>query len=61
MFLTHVYSSAVPQTRFGSYQVNTWLPYMFKRYVLRQNVVLQPLYNLDEVAGSKTYADVVGH
>ena len=46
------YIFSVTTSRHISYQVGTWLPWWFKRYLLCQRrATLEPLYNLDEVAG----------
>ncbi|KAF8193766.1 hypothetical protein BJ912DRAFT_1031101 [Pholiota molesta] len=47
------YVFAVPTSTHASYQVRTFLPYWIRRYVLRQNVQLKPLYQFDEVPESK--------
>jgi sugar porter (SP) family MFS transporter len=52
------YIFAVPTRRHMSYQINTALPYWFKRYILRQNVKLEPLYHFDHVVGDKEVVEV---
>jgi len=55
------YIFSVPTSKFGRYQTFVWAPWAFRRYVLRQDVHIEPLFNLDEVAGTKTYSTAVGH
>ncbi|KAE8387776.1 hypothetical protein BDV23DRAFT_174430 [Aspergillus alliaceus] len=43
------YVFAVPTRMHSSYQVRKVLPYWVKRYILRQNVELEPLYQFDHV------------
>ncbi|KAB8232766.1 sugar porter family MFS transporter [Aspergillus alliaceus] len=43
------YVFAVPTRMHSSYQVRKVLPYWVKRYILRQNVELDPLYQFDHV------------
>lgn len=44
------YVFAVPFRTFAKYQTFTWLPYIFKRYILFQkNAQLKPLYHFDKV------------
>jgi sugar porter (SP) family MFS transporter len=45
------YVFGVPTSQHAAYQLHTFLPYVFKRYILRKKVTLKPLYNLDEVGG----------
>ena len=53
---------AVPTKQFGSYQTSVWLPYAFKRYILRRDVARPaPLYNFDDIAGARTYNTAVAH
>lgn len=40
---------AVPTGKHASYQLNTALPYFFKRFIFRRKVQLKPLYDFDEV------------
>lgn len=48
--LTSVTVFAVPTRTFMRYQIFTWLPWWFKRYVLWQkSAVLTPLYHFDRV------------
>jgi hypothetical protein len=43
------YIFAVPMKRFMSYQINTWLPWWFKHYVLRKkDAKLVPLYQFED-------------
>jgi hypothetical protein len=44
------YIFAVPTRVHMKYQVTKALPYWFKRYIFRRNVVLEPLYKFDTVA-----------
>jgi hypothetical protein len=44
------YIFAVPTRVHMKYQVTKALPYWFKRYIFRQNVVLEPLYKFDSIA-----------
>lgn len=44
------YIFAVPTRRHMSYQTKTALPYWFKRYILRKDVKLEPLYHFDHIA-----------
>lgn len=47
---------AVPTSTFMRYQLFTWLPWWFKRYVLFQkHAVLEPLYHFDRV--ERTHSD----
>ncbi|GLB43018.1 putative major facilitator superfamily, sugar transporter (TC 2.A.1.1) family protein [Lyophyllum shimeji] len=55
------YVFAVPTSRHASYQLNTFLPYWIKRYVLFQKVELEPLYNFDEVESITVFEKGVGH
>jgi len=55
------YIFSVPTSKFGRYQTFEWAPWAFKRYVLRQDVHIEPLYNLEEVSATKTYSTAVGH
>lgn len=42
----------MPTSRHASYQLNTFLPYVFRRYVkMDKTARLQPLYNLEEIGG----------
>lgn len=44
------YVFAVPTRTFMHYQIFTWLPWWFKRYILwNKNAVLEPLYHFDVV------------
>jgi hypothetical protein len=43
------YIFAVPTRVHMKYQVTKALPYWFKRYIFRRNVVLEPLYKFDTV------------
>ncbi|EED19194.1 galactose-proton symport, putative [Talaromyces stipitatus ATCC 10500] len=52
------YIFAVPTRRHMSYQLRTALPYWFKRYVLRQNVKLEPLYHFDHIATAEEIVQV---
>lgn len=45
------YVFGVPTSRHAGYQLHTWLPWFFKRYILRKKTHLEPLYNLEEVGG----------
>lgn len=46
------YVFGVPMSQHAKYQLKTWLPWWFKRYILRKkDAKLTPLYNLDEVGG----------
>ncbi|KAK2770011.1 hypothetical protein FQN53_005711, partial [Emmonsiellopsis sp. PD_33] len=49
------YIFAVPTRRHMSYQVFTALPYWFKRYILRMNVKLEPLYHFEKIAEDENY------
>ena len=42
---------AVPSRTFMRYQVGTWLPWWFKRFIFRQKVHLKPLYHFDKGVG----------
>ncbi|KAJ7928599.1 hypothetical protein B0H13DRAFT_1968080 [Mycena leptocephala] len=45
-----------------SYQVNTFLPYFFKRWVfMNKNATLEPLYNFEEVESITVFEKGVGH
>ncbi|KAJ5996890.1 hypothetical protein N7499_006798 [Penicillium canescens] len=44
------YIFAVPTRVHMKYQVTKALPYWFKRYIFRRNVVLEPLYKFDTIA-----------
>jgi hypothetical protein len=55
------YVFAVPTSRHVSYQAKTFLPYWIKRYILFQNVELEPLYNFDEVESVTVFEKGVGH
>lgn len=43
------YIFAVPTWKHMRYQVFEVLPWWFRRYILRQNVHLEPLYKLDHI------------
>lgn len=45
------YIFAVPTRVHMRYQLFTWLPWCFRRYIFRQNVELEPLYKLDHIGG----------
>lgn len=48
--LTYSLVFAVPTRTFMHYQIFTWLPWWFKRYVLfKKNAVLAPLYHFDRI------------
>jgi sugar porter (SP) family MFS transporter len=56
------YVFAVPTSRHAGYQLNTFLPYWIKRYVLlRKDVKLEPLYNFDEVESITVFEKGAGH
>ncbi|KAG5638132.1 hypothetical protein H0H81_001735 [Sphagnurus paluster] len=55
------YVFAVPTSRHMSYQLNTFLPYWIKRYVLFRQVELEPLYNFEEVESITVYEKGSGH
>ncbi|GLB43015.1 putative major facilitator superfamily, sugar transporter (TC 2.A.1.1) family protein [Lyophyllum shimeji] len=55
------YVFAVPTARHAGYQLNTFLPYWIKRYVLFKKVELEPLYNFDEVESITVFEKGVGH
>jgi hypothetical protein len=44
------YVFAVPTRKHMSHQVFKALPWWFRRYILRQNVTLEPLYQFENVA-----------
>lgn len=46
------YIFAVPTRVHMRYQVTKALPYWIKRYILRRNVELEPLYQFDQLTGS---------
>ncbi|KAI9696266.1 MAG: hypothetical protein M1836_005819 [Candelina mexicana] len=51
------YVFAVPTRTHASYQVTKALPYWFKKYIFRQNVVLEPLYHFESpLAGDEKKA-----
>jgi hypothetical protein len=45
------YIFAVPTRVHMKYQVTKALPYWFRRYIFRQNVVLESLYQFDTITG----------
>lgn len=53
------YIFGVPTRKHMSYQLFTALPYWFKRYVLRQDVKLEPLYHFDHIATDETVGEKV--
>jgi MFS family permease len=53
------YVFGVPTSRHASYQLNTWLPWVIKSKVFRQDVKLEQLYHLEEVGGIEKSADYV--
>ncbi|KAK8861192.1 hypothetical protein IAR55_002011 [Kwoniella newhampshirensis] len=54
------YVFGVPTSRHMAYQGRTWLPWFFKRHVLRQKgAQLEELYHLEEVGGIEKHADYV--
>lgn len=53
------YVFGVPTSRHASYQLNTWLPWVIKSQVFRQDVKLEELYHLEEVGGIEKSADYV--
>ncbi|KAF9559864.1 hypothetical protein CPC08DRAFT_742953 [Agrocybe pediades] len=56
------YIFAVPTSRHVSYQLKTYLPYFFKRWVLfHKDAKLEPLYNFEEVESISVYEKGVGH
>ncbi|KAK1229185.1 hypothetical protein PQX77_007757 [Marasmius sp. AFHP31] len=56
------YIFAVPTSRFASYQVKTFLPYWFRRWVLfKKDAKLEPLYNFEEVLSITEYEKGIGH
>lgn len=62
------YIFAVPTRVHMKYQVTKALPYWFRRYIFRQNVELEPLYQFDrpasgneDVAGSEKQSIVFDH
>ncbi|KAJ8077023.1 hypothetical protein PM082_001446 [Marasmius tenuissimus] len=56
------YIFAVPTSRFTSYQVKTFLPYWFRRWVLfKKDAKLEPLYNFEEVLSITEYEKGIGH
>ncbi|KAJ7497103.1 hypothetical protein FB451DRAFT_1210063 [Mycena latifolia] len=58
--LDHVF--AVPTSKHISYQVNTFLPYFFKRWVfMNKKATLEELYNFEEVESITVYEKGVGH
>ncbi|KAJ7502799.1 hypothetical protein B0H11DRAFT_1711553, partial [Mycena galericulata] len=58
--LDHVF--AVPTSKHMSYQVYTYLPYFFKRWVLfNKNATLEPLYNFEEVESITVFEKGSGH
>jgi hypothetical protein len=44
---------AVPSRTFMRYQLGTWLPWWWKRFIFRQNVHLKPLYHFEKGVGGK--------
>ena len=42
---------AVPSRTFMRYQLGTWLPWWFNRFIFRRNVTLKPLYQFDRGVG----------
>ncbi|KAJ6593680.1 putative transporter [Mycena capillaripes] len=58
--LDHVF--AVPTSKHVRYQIHTFLPYLFKRWVLmNKNAELEELYNFEEVESITVYEKGVGH
>jgi hypothetical protein len=52
------YVFAVPVSVFAKYQWNTFIPYVFRKYVLFQrDCKLEPLYKLDGVQGERTVVE----
>lgn len=48
----------MPTRTFTRYQLFTWLPWWFKRYVFFQkNAVLEPLYHFDRVERHQSDSD----
>jgi len=46
------YVFGVPTSQHAKYQLDTYLPYLIKKYIFRKkDAVLKPLYNLEEVGG----------
>ncbi|KAF8195818.1 hypothetical protein K438DRAFT_1760708 [Mycena galopus ATCC 62051] len=54
--LDHVF--AVPTSKHVSYQIYTFLPYFFKRWVLFNNATLEELYNFAEVNSTTVFEGV---
>ncbi|EJD03081.1 uncharacterized protein FOMMEDRAFT_84814 [Fomitiporia mediterranea MF3/22] len=49
------YVFAVPTHKHAAYQLGTWLPWFFKRYILRiKSARLEPLYQFEGVAASES-------
>ncbi|KAF7362073.1 putative polyol transporter 1 [Mycena venus] len=58
--LDHVF--AVPTSKHVAYQVHTFLPYFFKRWILfNKNAELKPLYNFEEVESITVFEKGAGH
>ncbi|KAJ7596753.1 hypothetical protein C8J56DRAFT_1011398 [Mycena floridula] len=56
------YVFAVPLRRHVKYQGTTYLSYFIKRYIFfKKDVVLEPLYNFDEVESITVFEKGVGH
>lgn len=45
------YVFAVPTRTHVRYQLGTWLPWWFNKYIMRRDVVLKPLYHFDDDNG----------
>ncbi|KAK7456375.1 hypothetical protein VKT23_010623 [Stygiomarasmius scandens] len=55
------YIFAVPTSKHAKYQATVFLPYWIKRWIFRQKVELEPLYNFDEVESITVFEKGVGH